>query len=274
MKKKIQIGIVGCGAIGTSLALAITRDFSRDMAVAAVFDTDSSKKNLLSRTISEKKRVDASSLDALIDKSELVIETSSAHSSWDIAQKVLKHGRDIMIMSIGGILPHYKKLSVLAKNHSCKVYLPSGALAGIDGIKASSGTKIRSVTLTTIKHPLSFTGNSYVRDSGVDLKKVKKDTVLFSGNAQSAVRYFPQNINVAAVVSIAGIGPYRTKVRIVASPASKRNIHQIEVDSAAGKILTRTENLLHPENPKTSYLAVLSAYAALKQIIDPVKIGT
>ncbi|MFA5118048.1 MAG: aspartate dehydrogenase [Candidatus Omnitrophota bacterium] len=274
MKKKITIGIVGCGAIGTSLALSITRDFSREMRVSAVYDTDTAKKDLLSKTISMKKRLSARSLTDLIDKSDLVIEASSARCSWDIAQKVLKRGRDIMIMSIGGVLPYYKELSALAKKYARKVYLPSGALSGIDGIKASSGARILSVTLTTTKHPLSFTGNAYVEDSGIDLKKIKKDTVLFSGNAQSAVKYFPQNINVAAIVSIAGIGPYRTKVRIVASPASKRNIHEVAVESAAGKILARTENLLHPDNPKTSYLAVLSAYAALKQIIDPVKIGT
>ncbi|MFZ2357253.1 MAG: aspartate dehydrogenase domain-containing protein, partial [Candidatus Omnitrophota bacterium] len=88
------------------------------------------------------------------------------------------------------------------------------------------------------------------------------------------VKYFPQNINVAAILSIAGIGAVKTKVRIVASPKISRNIHQIEITSEAGKVFTRTENVLHPGNPKTSYLAFLSAVATLKQILEPVKIGT
>jgi aspartate dehydrogenase len=98
--------------------------------------------------------------------------------------------------------------------------------------------------------------------------------VLFCGPAKEAVKYFPQNINVAAVLSLAGIGAGKTIVRIIASQAVNKNIHEISVEAQAGNIATRTENILHPENPKTSFLAVLSAQAVLKQILEPVKIGT
>lgn len=106
------------------------------------------------------------------------------------------------------------------------------------------------------------------------MDKIKKDTLLFFGNAKEAINFFPQNINVAGLLSIAGIGQNKTKVKIIASPKTKKNIHEVYIESKAARIFTRTENILHPDNPKTSYLAVLSAIATLKQILEPVKIGT
>jgi aspartate dehydrogenase len=106
------------------------------------------------------------------------------------------------------------------------------------------------------------------------LDNINEDTVIFEGDALQAVKVFPQNINVAATLSIGGIGPENTVVRIVASPHITRNVHEIEVESDAGRIVARSENTIHPSNPKTSYLAVLSAVATLKQILNSLKIGT
>ena len=162
----------------------------------------------------------------------------------------------------------------MAGKNRCRVFIPSGAIAGIDGLKASRGVTVRKVTLTTRKHPRSFAGVRYIQDKKIDLGSITKDTVLFSGSAGEATVLFPQNVNVAGVLSLAGIGADKTEVRIIASPDTRNNIHEIEIESSAGKIFTRTENVLHPENPKTSYLAVLSAAAALRQIVEPVRIGT
>jgi len=177
-------------------------------------------------------------------------------------------------MSVGGIVSHFRKLSSLAKKYNAKVYIPSGAISGIDALKAAKIGKIKKVILTTTKNPLSFKGVGYVEEKRIDLKRIKKDTVLFSGTAKDAVKYFPQNINVAAILSIAGLGEDKTEVKIIASPEINKNIHEIEIESEAARIFTRTENILHPDNPKTSYLAVLSAVATLKQILEPVRIGT
>jgi aspartate dehydrogenase len=177
-------------------------------------------------------------------------------------------------MSVGGVVDFSRRLSALAKKNGVKVYIPSGAIAGIDALKAARHGKIKKVILSTYKNPRSFKGVRYVDEKKIKLDKIKKDTVLFSGSAKEAVKLFPQNINVAAVLSIAGIGRDKTRVRIVASPSITKNIHQIEIESQAGKILTRTENTLHPDNPKTSYLAYLSAVATLKQLFEPVKVGT
>lgn len=274
MTKLLKIGIVGCGAIGSSLAKIIIHDFSRRAKVVALYDKVTDKSEELAKSVLNNKVLAVGSLENLIHKSELVIEAASADSSWDIAKKTLSSGRDIMIMSVGGIVKHINQLSKLGDYNHAKVYIPSGAISGIDALKAATLGKIKSVILTTRKNPLSFKGVKYVLDRKLNLGKIKKDEILFSGTAQQAMRFFPQNINVAGILSIAGIGQLHTRVRIIASPKVNRNIHEIQIQSNAGKIITRTENVLHPDNPKTSYLAVLSAAATLKQILEPVRVGT
>lgn len=274
MKKKLKIGIAGCGAIGSSLANVIVKDLSGRAILAGLYDIDILKARKLSERVSVKKSLAVDSLQALIRKAGLVIECASAQASRGIAKSSVRAGRDVMVMSVGGLISHLKELTLLAKKYNARVYIPSGAVCGLDALKAAAGAKISEAVLTTRKNPLSFKGVKYVEEKNIALDKIKKDTLLFSGTAEEAVKYFPQNINVAAVLSLAGIGSRRTKVRIIASPSLKRNVHEIKIISAAGEVFTRTENVLHPDNPKTSYLAVLSAAAALKQILEPVKIGT
>lgn len=270
----MKVGIVGCGAMGSSLAKIITRDFTKEVTLVALYDIATEKSYVLSQKISNNRSLGVNNLKKLIDRSQLVIEAASMHSSLAIAAQVLTRGRNIIIMSAGGILGHLQELQRLAGKHNARVYIPSGAISGVDALKSAASGKINQVTLTTRKHPVSLKGAALVRKKGIDLGKIKKDTVLFCGSAAQAVKYFPQNINVAAVLSLAGIGPHRTKIKIVASPSAKRNIHEIRISSSAGEVFTRTENVLHPDNPKTSYLAVLSAVATLKQIFEPVRIGT
>ena len=271
---KLKIGIVGCGAIGTSLARAVAKDFKKQASLAALFDIDKVKAEKLSALVSRNKNLQVTNLSQLITKSNLVIEASSAKCSWDIARNCLKHGRSIMIMSVGGVVSQLNELRSLSARHRVKVYIPSGEISGVDALKAAALGKIKSVTLSTRKNPISFRGVAYVEKQGIKLDKITKDKVLFFGPAKIAVKYFPQNINVAAVLSLAGIGEGKTKVRIIASPGIKKNIHEIKINSDCATITTRTENILHPDNPKTSFLAVLSAVATLKQILEPVKIGT
>jgi len=272
--KKLKIGIVGSGAIGTSLAKFICKELKDKASLVALYDAERIKAENLSSLLVHKSSLAVKSLDGLIVRSDLVIECAKAGSSFGIAQKSLLQGRDIMIMSVGGVVEKFSALHNLAKRKNAKIYIPSGAISGVDALKASAVGKIKSVTLTTTKNPLSFKGVRYVEELGLDLNRLGKDKVLFSGSANQAVKYFPQNINVSAVLSLAGIGAKRTEVRIIASPKTKKNIHEIRIESEAGSVFTRTENVLHPENPKTSFLAVLSASATLKQILEPVKIGT
>jgi aspartate dehydrogenase len=271
-KDKLKIGIVGCGAIGSSLAKEIATNFGKAASLAALYDIRTEKAQALSRWLTKNDRLCVSNLAALIKRSSLVIESSSAKASWEIAAKSLAGGCKVMIMSVGGMVDHLEELISLATKNNAQVYFPSGAIAGLDALKAANIAGIKKVILTTRKNPKAFKGVEYV-EKNFKLTNLKKDKVLFSGKAAQAVKYFPQNINVAAILGLAAIGMHKTQVRIIACPGVKKNIHEILIESKAARIFTRTENILHPQNPKTSYLAVLSAIATLKQILQPLKIG-
>lgn len=271
--KKLKIGLVGCGAIGSSLARYVVSDFANNARLAALYDLDRQKAVRLAEKF-RNHNLAVANLRDLISKSDLVIEATTSSSAFEIAQKAIRASCDIMIMSVGGILKHYQQLKKIARQKGAQVFIPSGAIAGIDGLKAAASGKIERVILTTTKPARAFLGVAYVLNKKIRLDNIKEDVLLFGGNALEAIKAFPQNINVAATLSLAGIGPERTTVRIVASNRISKNIHQIEVQSESGTIISRTENVVHPDNPKTSYLAVLSAVATLKQILQPLKIGT
>ncbi len=272
-KRKLKIGIVGCGAIGSSLAKEIAVNFRGSAVLSALYDIRAEKAQSLSRSLLKNTKLSVGSLDILIKKSGLVIEASAAAAAWEITRKAVSARRKVMVMSVGGMVGHLDELFRQASRNNTQVYFPSGAISGIDALKAADIAGVKKVLLTTRKHPFAFSGVEYV-EKKFKLSGLKKDKVLFSGSASKAIKYFPQNINVAAILGLAGIGMYKTKVRIIASPAVTKNIHEILIESKAAKIFTRTENILHPQNPKTSFLAVLSAIATLKQILQPVKIGT
>ncbi|MCM8801440.1 MAG: aspartate dehydrogenase [Candidatus Omnitrophica bacterium] len=273
MSGLLKIGIVGCGAIGSSLAERILSDFRKEAELVGLYDIQIQNVYKLANRFNNMKLV-VLNLDDLINKSDLVIEATKAESSLEIAKKTLSLSRDIMIMSVGGIIEHYLELEALAKEKKAHIYIPSGAICGIDGLKATACGRIDSITLITKKPPSSFLGVPYVIKRKIRLDSLTEPTVIFEGDAFSAIRAFPQNINVCATLSIAGIGPYKTKVKIIADPTLKHNIHQIEIESDTGKIITYSENVIHPDNPKTSYLAVLSAVATLKGVFTAIKIGT
>jgi aspartate dehydrogenase len=270
--RKINIGIIGCGAIGSSLAKFIDTELGDKAQITALCDLDLSKANALKDYLKKSQPI-ITGLDDLIKKSDLVIECASAKISYPIAHKAISQKKDILIMSIGGIIEKAKELFDLARKNKCFIYLPSGAICGIDGLKALSLAGIDNVTLITRKPPHAFKGAEYIIRNKIDLDKIDKETVIFEGSALDAVRDFPQNINVAALLSIAGMGAENTKVKIVASPEYKENSHEIEIVSKAGVIKTISQNVAFAENPKTSYLAALSAMSVLKSVFDPVRIG-
>ena len=176
-------------------------------------------------------------------------------------------------MSTGGLL---RRPQLLRKAAAARIpiYLPSGALVGLDGIKAAAVGTLRSVTLTTRKPPRAFSGAPGVTRRRIALNRIRTPRLLFEGSAKEAVAAFPQNVNVAATLSLAGIGARRTRVRVIADPTIRENLHDLEAVGSFGKLAVRMENRPSKENPKTSRLAVLSAIATLRQVLTPLKVGT
>lgn len=269
--ERLKVGIVGCGVIGTELAKAIDSRFSQKAAVVALCDLDKERASKLADSLKESPRV--LSIEELIAISDLVIEAASKDISAQITHQAISNNKDVMVMSVGGLIGR-RDLFDLANEKGVRLYIPSGALCGLDGVKSASIGKIESCTLTTRKPPEGFRGAPYVVKNEIDLDAIKQETVLFEGTAQEAVEGFPQNVNVAASLSLAGIGPELTRVRIITSPEFKRNSHEVIVEGEFGRLTARTDNVPSPKNPKTSFLAALSAIATLKGIIENVKIGT
>lgn len=269
--KLLRVGIIGCGTIGREIAKACEKRLRKNVRLFAICDIDEKKACELNKSLESK--VPILKVDDLIEKVDLVIESASAHVSGEIVEKAIRSQKDLFIMSIGGLLGK-ESLLRLAEETGIKVYLPSGAICGIDGLKAASIGRIDSVTLTTKKPPKGLKGAPYLKKSRVDLNKINGETLIFEGSARDAVENFPQNVNVCAALSLAGIGADKTRVRIITSPDYTRNVHEVEIIGDFGKITTKTENVPSETNPKTSALAVMSAIATLEGIVNSVRVGT
>ena len=275
MGNRLSIGLVGCGAIGSILARTIDKGDAGEIQLLAVYDIVLEKAERLAASLKAKPKA-AVSLDDLLSMPEirLVLEAGSQAALRVCALPVLESGKDLLAMSVGAFVDP-KLLSdvqtVLDRKRG-RLYLPSGAIAGLDGVKAATTAKVDSVTLTTTKPPAGLVGAPGVKD--IDLNNIRVATEVFRGPAEEACKLFPANVNVAASLSLAGIGPRRTIVRIIADPTVDRNIHEIELRGDFGIMRSRVENIPSPENPRTSHLAILSAIATLRKLTQQVQVGT
>ena len=271
-ESRLRIGVFGCGAIGSAICRAID-DGTIDAEIIAICDRSPEVAHFTDSLASHPMVMGVSEMAKSVD---IVVEAASQDAVRRIAPIVLSAGCDLMIMSVGALSDAelLDRLKGLARRNGCRIYIPSGAVAGIDGIKSAKLGGIESVVLTTRKPPAGFSGAPYVEEHGIDLSKLSEATVLFEGSAADAVKAFPANVNVAGTLSLAGIGYEDTVVRVIADPGIARNVHQIEVKGEFGALVVRTENLPSPANPKTSYIAVLSAIATLRKLTEPVWVGT
>ncbi len=267
----LKVGIAGCGTIGSYLAKNIAVKYKGKVKLTGVCEPKREKITALEKVL--KRKIKSFSLSGLVKNSDLVIEAAEGRVVGQLLPEVIKYGKEAMLMSTGGLLLRPDLLDTLIRK-KIRLYIPSGAIAGLDALKAAKMGRITSVKLTTRKPPAGLKGAPYIVKKKIALEKLKKDTIVFDGTAKQAVAGFPKNINVAAVLSLAGIGAARTRVCIVACPKIKRNTHTIEIEGNFGKILSCTENVPSQLNPKTSQLAVLSALATLDGILSPIKIGT
>lgn len=267
----LKVGIVGVGSIGSEICRAIDEGLVQAELVG-ISDIDPVKAENLAHSL--RRPVPVMPVAEVIEASELVVEAASKAVAPAIVRNALVRSRDILAMSVGGVLECAAELLQLAQRSGRRLYVPSGAIAGLDAIKGAMVGRVSKVTLTTRKPPRGLEGSPYVIEKRIDLKALKEPTVIFSGPAREAVPAFPANVNVAAALSLAGIGADKTQVRIVADPTSDKNVHEIEAEGDFGKLFVRMENVASPTNPKTSYMAALSAIALLQRITSHLVVGT
>ena len=265
------LGIIGCGAIGTALATYAADKLTSSVGKIVLCDVDQDKAQDLAKKVGGADI--AKDIKEIIDASDIVIEAVSPSVAKKVLKLAVENETDLMIMSIGGLLGE-EELLLEAGRKGVNVMLPSGAIAGVDAVKAAKIAGIETATLTTRKPPASIKGAPYLEKNGIDVDAIKEETVIFEGNALEAMEAFPKNVNVSATLSLAGIGPEKTTVRIMVSPEYTRNSHEIEIIGKAGSVITRTENVPSPQNPKTSYMAALAAIAALEGYFNTVRVGT
>jgi aspartate dehydrogenase len=178
-----------------------------------------------------------------------------------------------MVLSAGALLDH-PEWGELAAQHGAKVYIPSGAIVGLDGVKGACVGQVNGVTITTRKPPQGLAGAPYVEDREIDVWALTEETLIFDGSAREACKGFPANVNVSAALSLAGVGPDQTRIRIFAVPGSTRNMHDIEVEGEFGRMTAHIENVPSDTNPRTGKLSYLSAIALLKELVSPIRCGS
>ena len=266
---KTKIGIVGCGVIGGFIAGYIERELAHRANLDALCDLDKNKALSLSERLSSRPRL--LSLEELVKSVDVVVEAASRDIAPAVAALALKRGKDCLVMSVGGLTAQDVANAEKSKG---RLFVPSGALCGIDGVKAAVVGRVDMVRLTTRKPPAALRGAPYLAEKGIDLEEIKAETVIYEGSAAGAVAGFPKNINVSMVLSLAGLGAEKTSVRIIASPGFKGNSHEIEAEGEFGSLRCRTDNRPSPDNPRTSLLACFSAAATLKGILSSGSIGT
>ena len=267
----LRLVICGLGSIGIDVAHAVLQDKVPGVVLTGVIEPTVSP---------NREQIAATGLpvydelaDLDWDSTDVVLEAASQTALRSIAPRVLEQGVDLVALSAGATLDSEFMAALVSSAHESgsRVWFPSGALGGLDAVRAANISAVHSIKLTTTKPPHAFTGAPYVIEKQINLAGLKKSQELFSGDAATAVRGFPQNVNVAALLVLATEDPDRVRVTIVADPNASDNIHEVEVSGTFGNMYIQLQNKPNATNPKTSALASQSVIALLRQLGAPLR---
>ena len=264
------IGIAGCGTIGRKVAYELDNGAVRGVQLGGITSRSLERATEFASTL--KCVPPVIELARLVELVDLVIEAAPASAMESIAVATLSAGKDLMALSGGALLERHD-LFDLAEKNGATIYVPSGAIAGLDGVAGACEGRIDSLTMTTRKPPAGLMGAPGIEVSGVDLSSVSEPTLVFEGPALEACRLFPANVNVSAALSMAGLGPQKTRIQIYADPTVDKNTHDIVVEGEFGRLSIRIENTPSETNPRTGKMSALSALAALRRITSTVQVG-
>jgi aspartate dehydrogenase len=266
----LRVAIGGFGAIGKVVAQHLDRGIE-GLALAAV--SARYKARAEAAMAGFVRPVPVLPLAQLGEEAEIVVECAPAALLREVAEPALAHGRLVMVLSCGALLDNFDLVD-LARRHGGRILVPSGALLGLDAVVAAAEGGISRVHMITRKPPRGLAGAPYLEANAIAVTGLSEPKRVFTGNAREAARGFPANVNVAAALALAGIGPDHTTIEIWADPAVTRNVHRIEVEAEAARFAMQIENVPSEENPRTGRLTALSVVAALKKLSAPLAIGT
>jgi len=271
----MRVGIIGGGSIARLFIGHIRRgDLGRARVVAIAGRGGQSRGKALAKAFNIPFVTGPKAL--LARKLDVVVEAASHEAVREYGAPLLSKGISVIVLSCGALCDDAlrAKLERAAARSGALLSVPSGGIGGLDALKAACVAGVDEVTIAVTKPPAAWKGIPYVEKLGVDLYRLREPRVLFEGTAREGVPYFPANVNIAAVLSMAGIGFDRTKLKVVADPALRHNTHYIDIKGRSGNISIKLENVPSPDNPKTAWLACYSALAALKAAKSTVRYGT
>jgi aspartate dehydrogenase len=209
-------------------------------------------------------------------KPQAVIEAASHEAVREHLVPLLDAGIGVVVLSAGALIDDALRTSAerAAQRSGALLFVPSGGIGGLDALKTACLAGVDEASIQVAKPPAAWKGIAYVEEMGFRLEGLKGPLILFEGSAREGVPHFPQNVNIAAILSLGGIGPDRTRLKVIADPSLLLNTHTIRVSGRSGRFTLVLENVPAPENPKTSWLACYSALAALQALGSPVRYGT
>lgn len=265
-----RVAIAGFGAIGRVVAEHLDRGID-GLRLAAVSARDTTRAEAAMAGFA--RPVPVLPLSRLGEAAEIVVECAPAALLREIAEPVLGRGGILMVLSCGALLDHFDLVD-LARRQGGRLLVPSGALLGLDAVQAAAVGAISRVHMITRKPPAGLAGAPYLVKHGIEVAGLRQAKQVFAGSAREAARGFPANVNVAAALALAGIGPDRTTIEIWADPGVERNTHRIEVEAEAARLGLEIGNVPSLENPRTGRLTPLSVVALLRKLSAPLAIGT
>jgi aspartate dehydrogenase len=263
-----RVAVAGLGQIGAVLASALDRGIP-GFILSAIATRDAAKAQALISRLTCRPVVVP--IDGLEGHADLVIECAPASLLPTIIEPFLSAGKAAIVLSVGALLER-EDLIDLARAHGGQIIVPSGALLGLDAVTAAAQGTIHAVRMITRKPVRGLAGAPYLVANNIDIVRIKGPLKIFEGSARSAAKGFPANLNVAAALSLAGLGPDRTIVEIWADPTLTRNVHRIEVDADSASFSMSIANI-PSENPRTGRITALSVIAYLRKVSAPLRIG-
>jgi aspartate dehydrogenase len=268
-RRALTVAIGGLGAIGLPLAWALDRGVE-GLRLIAVADRDDERAR--AKLAGLRHRPVITDLDGLA-QADIVVEAAPASVFEQIAVPAIEAGRILVPASVGALLPRLA-LVERAREVGARIVVPTGALLGLDAVRAAAEGEVTAVEIETRKPPGGLAGAPYLAAHGIALDGIDAARLVFEGNAREAAAGFPANVNVAAALALAGIGPERTMVRIWADPTMTRNRHTIRVEADAARFTMTIEGVPSEDNPRTGRLTPLSVLACLRGLVSTLKIGS
>jgi len=268
--RSLTVAVGGLGAIGLAVARRLD-DGIPGLQLVAVSARDAARAD--ARMNDFRAPVPVLPPRELASAADVVVECAPAAIFAEIAEPAIRAGRILVPASVGALLMRPDLIDA-AEGSGARIIVPTGALLGLDAVRAAAEGTIRSVVMVTRKPPAGLAGAPYLAERGISLDGLTGPIRVFEGTASEGARGFPANVNVAAALGLAGIGPDRTRLEIWADPSITRNMHTIQIDADSARFTMTIENVPSAENPRTGKITPLSVIAALRGLVAPLRAGS